>query len=241
MWEIEFEQTMQHAARANEVIEKITTQLTPYTFVNSSERIHVGISLLKSSIDIAAAATRLLTIDPVQYGGAAEAMYRPQLERYLRAVFFGSSVLTTDNEVHDFLENDRMPSRPTPGSKEIGFVALADAVSTELIRQFGGTEDFAKTLANAIKLDKKDLHGSVHGGRIVLRRYENEYVAHNPWALAQGAQIQIMMLLAIMALSQVVHLHGMSGGSGKLVVSDEFSTLLHRLMPGLPKPTSHNT
>lgn len=232
MWDTEIEQTMQHAANANEVIEKITEQIAPYVFENSSERIHVAIPLLKSSIDIAAAATRLLTIDPVQYGGAAEAMYRPQLERYLRAVFYGSPALTTDAAVHDFLENDRM---------QLSFDDLANAASAELISQFGGTEDFVQKIAGAITLEKKDLHGSVHGGRIVLRRYQNEYVAHNPWSLAQGAQIQIMMLLAILAFTQVVHLHGMNGGSGKLVVSDEFSALLHRALPGLPKPISGET
>ncbi|OOG47477.1 hypothetical protein B0E52_03615 [Rhodanobacter sp. C06] len=236
MWDAEIEQTKRHAARANEIIEKITEQITPYVFENSCARIHVAIPLLKSSIDIAAAATHLLTTDPVQYGSAAEAMYRPQLERYLRAIFFGSPALTTDDEVHGFLENDRMPRRPISSSREIAFGVLADRVSAELVTQFGGTEEFAQQIADAIKLDKKDLHGSVHGGRIVLQRYQNEYVAHHPWALAQGAQIQITMLLAILAFTQVVHLHGMNGGSGKLVVSGEFSALLHQVMPRLPKP-----
>ena len=46
-------------------------------------------------------------------------MYRPQLERYLRAVFFSSTELATDAQVHAFREKDEMP--------KISFTRLAES------------------------------------------------------------------------------------------------------------------
>jgi len=243
MWDVEIEQTKQRASSANKVIEQLTEQLALYAWENSDQRLLVALPLLQSSIDVAAAATRLLTTDPVQYGSAAEAMFRPQLERYMRAVFFGSSVLSTDAEVLAFFENDEMPKRKPPNNpnakaRTISFDMLTQSVAEEVIRQTGKDGvAVAQGFADAIRLERDDLHGAVHGGRMVIRRYLTDVLAHNPWALAQGALINAMMLFSILALSQAAHLHGVRNGGAEFRVTSAFGKLLREILPGMPEPT----
>jgi hypothetical protein len=65
MWEAETRKVMTRAAEANKIIEMLTGQLSQYTLENPTERKILAIALLKASIDIAAAATRLLMIDTI--------------------------------------------------------------------------------------------------------------------------------------------------------------------------------
>lgn len=228
MWETEIELTVAQAADANKVIEQLTGQLGLYTFENCGERLNVALPLLKASIDMGAAATRLLMIDPVQYGNAAEAMFRPQLERYLRAVYFASPNLTTDKQVVAFLDHDKI---------SIPFDDLAKRASAEIVRQIGKPDDpMAKAFANIIILEKHDLHGAVHGGQLVVHRYLNECLAYNPWALAQGAVITSMMLLSLLAYSQAAHLHG----SG-FIATPEFAKTLVEVMPAFKQAIEAGT
>lgn len=219
MWDIEIDQTIAHAAQANKVIEQITAQLGHYTFENCGERLNVALPLLKASIDIGAAATRLLMLDPVQYGGAAEAMLRPQLERYLRAIYFASPNLTTDSEVRAFLDDDEI---------SVSFRKLTESVADEVVRQIGKAGDpMATAFSKIVILEKDDLHGAVHGGRMVVLRYLNESLAYNPWTLSHGLLVQGMMLLGLLAFSQAVHLHG----SGSMITTSDFARSLVEAMP----------
>jgi hypothetical protein len=218
MWDDEIERTKAHAVRVNNVIEKITEQLSHYTYENSGDRLNVALPLLKASIDIAAAATRLLTLDPVQYGGAAEAMFRPQLERYLRAVYFASPNLTTDEQVREFLDEDKF---------KVKFDDLTKCVAAELVRQIGRPNDpLAAAFAAIVLFEKQDLHGAVHGGRLVVLRYLNEWVAYNPWPLSHGAQVEAMFRLCILAYCQAAYIHG-----SDLLVTPEFAQALNDATP----------
>ncbi len=218
MWDDEIEQTKAHAVRANSVIEKFTEQLSHYTFENSGDRLNVALPLLKASIDIAAAATRLLTLDPVQYGGAAEAMFRPQLERYLRAVYFASPNLTTDEQVRAFLDEDKF---------KVQFDDLTKSVAAELVRQIGKPNDpLATAFSNIVIFEKHDLHGAVHGGRLVVLRYLNEWVAYNPWPLSYGTQVDAMLHLCILAYGQAAYLHG-----SDLIITPDFAKAWVEAMP----------
>lgn len=243
MWEVEVQQTQQRAKDANALIENITEQMELYQYDNCDQRMLVALPLLKSSIDVAAAATRLLTIDPVQYGSAAEALFRPQLERYMRAVYFASPTLTSDAEVQTFFQDDKLPKRkplgkPDAKARDVSFEDLVKAVAAEIVRQAGKDDDpLAQGFTEAITLEKRDLHGAVHGGRIVVRRYLTDVLAHNPWALAQGALISAMTAMSVLALSQVAHICGQRHGVAEFRITSGFAALLRKMMPGMPEPT----
>jgi hypothetical protein len=214
MWDTEIEQVKARATDANRVIEMLTEQLGQYTLENPTERKVLAIALLKASIDMGAAATRLLMLDPIQYGGAAEAMFRPQLERYLRAVYFGSPKLATDAQLRAFVDDDKI---------DIYFEPLAKAVGDELLAQFDKTDVSAgQKFADILILEKKDLHGAVHGGKMVALRYMNDHVAYDPTVLSKAPFIESMMLLALLACSQAVHMLG----SKVMIATPEFAQVL---------------
>jgi hypothetical protein len=219
MWEAEIEDVVARATKANKLIEMLTDQLSQYTLREPSERQVLALALLKASIDIGAAATRLLMVDTIQYGGATEAMFRPQLERYLRAIYFGSPKLSTDKQLKAFIEDDKIA---------ISFDDLAKAVGDEVVAQFGRTEVSAgQKFAQILILEKRDLHGAVHGGKMVALRYMNEYVAYDPTVLSKAPFIESMMLLALLAYSQSVHMLG----SKVMIATPEFATLLAAVSP----------
>lgn len=219
MWDAEIEQVVARATDANRRIEMVTSQLSHYALENPTERAVVAIALLKASIDIAAAATRLLMLDPIQYGGAAEAMFRPQLERYLRAVYFGSPKLSTDAQFKAFVEEDKIA---------IGFDDLAKAVGNEVLAQFGKTDlSPGQRFADILIFEKRDLHGSVHGGKMVALRYMNDGVAYDPTVLAKAPFVESMTLLALMAWSQTVHMMGAKFA----IATPEFAAELATISP----------
>jgi hypothetical protein len=219
MWDAEIEQVKARATEANRVIAMLTDHLGQYTLENPTERKILAIALLKASIDIGAAATRLLMLDPIQYGGAVEAMFRPQLERYFRAVYFGSPKLATDAQLKAFVEDDKM---------DVYFEPLAKAVGDELLAQFGKTDvSLGQNFANILILEKRDLHGAVHGGKMVALRYMNDHVAYDPTVLSKAPFIESMMLLALLACSQAVHMLG----STVMIATPEFAQVLAGISP----------
>jgi hypothetical protein len=219
MWGNEIEQIVARATESNRVIEMLTHELGHYTLEKPTERAILAIALLKASIDIAAAATRLLMLDPIQYGGAAEAMFRPQLERYLRAIYFGSSKLSSEKQFKDFVEDDKIA---------IQFDDLAKAVGDEVLGQFGKTDlSPGQQFASILILEKRDLHGSVHGGKMVALRYMNDGVAYDPTVLSKAPFVESMMLLALMACSQTAHMMG----SKVMVASPGFAAALANISP----------
>jgi len=247
-WKTQIEQTVKHAEGAHRLTMMLPEQLGLYEFNDCDERVLVALPLLRSSIDMAAAATKLLTIDPVTYGGAAEAMFRPQLERYMRAVLFGSPNLTDDDEVHAFREEDEMPRRPKPPpgkkSPKITFDDLTATVASEIVQQTHNVQAaLAEGLSDAIVFEKEGLHGAVHGGRIVIRRYSSDggILAHNPWALAQGHHIQCVTALGLLALVQAAHLYGVRNNTNEFRATNAFAKLLSDMYPGMPKPLSQKT
>jgi hypothetical protein len=240
MWEAEIEQTQKHACVAYGVIAQLTEQLTLYNFDNCDERMLVALPLLKSSFDMAAATTKLLSLDPVEYGGAAEAMFRPQLERYMRAVLFGSAALTSDVEVHEFFESDKMPKRSGRGGapkRDISFAQLTQDVASEIVRQTGRDDQTVADKFAALLTHDRNIHGAVHGGQIVLRRYLTPGgLAHNPSTMAGGEHITCTVALGVLALSQAAHLHGIRNNSNEFRITNRFRIALEGILSGMPKP-----
>jgi hypothetical protein len=141
-------------------------------------------------------------------------MFRPQLERYLRAIYFGSPKLSTDKQLKDFIEDDKIT---------ILFDDLAKAVGDEMLAQFGRTDlSLGQEFANVLLLEKRDLHGSVHGGQMVALRYMNEHVIYDPTVLSKAPFIESIMLLALLAYSQSVHMHG----SKVMITTPDFAAML---------------
>jgi hypothetical protein len=237
MWEVEIERTKALAFDANVFIEKLTEELTRYAFNDCTERMLIVLPLLKSAIDMGAAATRLLIMDPIQYGSAAEAMLRPQLERFTRAVYFAAPTPADDAAVHAFFESDVPPSVLVPNrtdgkKRKLTFDELTRLVADELARQYGRVGDpVSKEFAEAVALITNDLHGAVHGGNLVVRRYlMDASVIYCPLPLSEGAIIRTMAALSFLAAIQVAHLHG-----SPFQASAEFDVLLRAVFPKAPK------
>jgi hypothetical protein len=232
VWEQELLEIRKHASDANGIVEAITDELSRYEFNEPSERLRLSLSMLKSSIDLAAASTRLLVLDPIAYGSAFTTLNRPQLERFARGIFFGSQRLAADSDLKCFMQHDKM--------KKISFDKVFHAALEEINRRsansgkHGGTEMLA-FLKNA----KKYLDGAVHGGKVVYRGYYNDMVCFDPRPLADGRLIKNMTAVALVAMTQIIYLHSGSEGTAQLTVSTHFDKMLREYFsanPNFPQP-----
>jgi hypothetical protein len=81
-----------------------------------------------------------------------------------------------------------------------------------------------QNFANILILEKRDLHGAVHGGKMVALRYMNDHVAYDPTVLSKAPFIESMMFLGLLACSQAVHMLGSK-------VMPEFAQVLAVIFP----------
>lgn len=136
----------------------------------NSERLFLGIQLLRASCDYARALVFLFANNPVDLAGAALVLHGAQIEAFLRAVFFAQ--LATAEEFADFVANDLGPRRRTRNNKwaKISVPDLALEVQEELARLEGaeaGTGNLGRMVENAWD----PLCAMVHGGRAMHALY----------------------------------------------------------------------
>jgi len=233
VWEQELLEIRKHASDANGIVEAITDELGRYEFNEPSERLRLSLSMLKSSIDLAAASTRLLVLNPIAYGSAFTTLNRPQLERFARGIFFGSQKLATDRDLERFLQFDKMP-------KKVSFDKVFNAALEEIERQYANRGKLGETeMLSFLRSAKKYLDGSVHGGKVVHLSHYNDMVCFDPRPLADGRLIKNMTIVALVAMTQVTYLHSGSEGTAQLTVSTHFDKMLREYFsadPDFPQP-----
>ncbi|MFC5436006.1 DUF6988 family protein [Rhodanobacter umsongensis] len=164
------QQLAEDAQDALDCIEVVMSAIAEITTPAMSERMFLGLQLLRASCDYARALAFLFANNPVDLAGAALVLHRAQIESFLRAVFF--SQLATEDELTDFFDNDQGPRHRTDRGKwvKISVPALAVEVQEQLActeKAEPGTGNLGRMVANAWD----PLCGMVHGGRAVHELY----------------------------------------------------------------------
>lgn len=135
-----------------------------------TERTFLGLVLLRASCDHGRAMLHLLSTNPQDMAASALALHRAQIETFLRAVFF--SRIATDDQLQDFLENDKGARQRTANDKwtNIAVPTLAQLVQGQL-EEMEGAEPGSHRLASMVANAWDPLCGMVHGGRAVHALY----------------------------------------------------------------------
>ena len=237
MWDSELREIQDRASAANELVEGITGELGQFPFDKPTDRTRLALTLLKSSIDLASASTRLLRLDPIQYGSASATLARPQLERFLRGTFFGSPALTTDEEVSAFLTKEDLPKRTHEDGqvRQVTFSFLTRMVEEQILRQAGhhvGTSGLTATLKRAMTY----LNGSVHGGTIVHASYGNDMVCFDPRPFATGELLTNIVVMALLAMTQIGQIHSNYEDANRISFTARFDTVFRAYFKGADVP-----
>lgn len=135
-------------------------------------RQRVAQALLAAGVDHAVSLNLLLSRPSPSAAFSAVGLFRLQLDALARGIFFARPEFSSDEEVTDFMLNDRMPSVRPPNEKKRQ-IRLDELIAR--LRDFVAT--VSPDLANAglhlrfsYALDA--FNGFVHGGRDVVKSYE---------------------------------------------------------------------
>lgn len=127
-------------------------------------RVLVALTLLRSSCDMALAATTLLATNLQRLGAGALVLHRTQIETYARGLFFKSAA--TDDDVRRFITRDEMPKRRRSNGK------LTTLSTAEVLRAAAVAEGMDEDKLHSMLDNVWDgLCGVVHGGRPMLHTY----------------------------------------------------------------------
>ena len=147
-----------------------------------SSRAGLSLALTLASLDHGASATQLIGLDSKVHRASIAALFRAQLETFVRAVFFGSPSGATDYEVELFITQDKLPRRlEREGKKEKGEYANKRKRQDEMTFAMFG--DFAAAMldprnpngpamAQMLKFDERNIQGFVQGASILYRLYK---------------------------------------------------------------------
>ena len=132
-----------------------------------------GLSLLLSAFDMAISMTTLLLADPSVTWVSAHVLHRPQLEHYIRGMFFLGPASEKEAEV--FLTKSELPNRTRVvgeggRQRELSKRITHAEMVAEVVNHFGLPENL-----NATNAATWDSHNDlVHGGRLITKIYYDE-------------------------------------------------------------------
>jgi hypothetical protein len=157
------------AARTRALVEQLRLHVSSMRFPEVTSRRHLATSLLMASLEHGEAIAFLMEHGPRYHGTPASALARPQIECFLRGVFFHSQA-ATDLEVDNFIQHDEWPKRPD--GKQKRKLSLGD-METLAIQEFGliSAQLSSAPLTQLFPFSPRDLHGLVHGGASMVDRY----------------------------------------------------------------------
>lgn len=142
-----------------------------FSYPQETDRLRLVLSLLTASCDHGRALAHLVEQDPYELGVGAFALFRPQLENFLRGSYFSDTANASDEVVKNFLAKDKMPELVGVNGKKaiITLQQLADIAG----RHFSKTvpTDWQK-LPGLVTYAGKQLHGLVHGGNVIVQLYK---------------------------------------------------------------------
>jgi hypothetical protein len=158
------------AAKTRMMVEKLRLFVSAMRFPEPTPRKHLAAALLMASMEHAEAVAFLLEHGPRYHGMPAIALVRPQIECFLRGVFFHSEA-TSDQEVTNFIQRDELPKRSdADGRKRPISMAQMEDVTTQAFGEI--SKQLSKDpMPKLFAVSPKELHGLVHGGAEVLDLY----------------------------------------------------------------------
>lgn len=156
-----------------ELAEAAATEIRSIGIDRSNRRQVVSLTLLTASVDQGRGLGRLLADDPVRYGAPAMALFRPQLEQFLRGALFSDQTYSTDVELEAFEKKEEMPSRTVEGqSVRIPMWMLAEHAAAIIARGVDIAPEMLAKLPGMVRLSSREIHGLVHGGTVVFHLYQ---------------------------------------------------------------------
>jgi len=151
------------------LIEELRRFVGNMKFPEPTPRSRLAVSLLMASMEHGEGMAFLMEYGPRYYGTPASALARPQIECFLRGVFFHSE-MATDPEVAAFIERDEWPIRPEgKGKRKLSLGDMENVAIVEL-GQISAQLSSAP-LSRLFPFRPKELHGLVHGGAFLVGRY----------------------------------------------------------------------
>lgn len=189
--------------------ETVTAQkyaLSNFT-MQDSPRMRVVLSLFVACMDHAASAALMLRTQPDTCGISAMTLLRPQVEAFSRAIMFSVESEVTDDEIRAFIEKDKLPQRiplnsKSKDKKDVQAKAVQEIAMREVNAMVRGIDDGSE-ITRFVHFAEKELHSFVHGGRMVVRMYD-EGPQSIGFSLAHDTAREIlyhMGLLSMMALT----------------------------------------
>lgn len=151
------------------LIEELRRFVESMKFPERTPRRHLAVSLLMASMEHGEAMAFLMEHGPHYYGTPASALARPQIECFLRGVFFYSE-MATDPEVAAFIERDEWPMRPEGKGKRKLSLGDMETVAVYELGQISAQLSSAP-LPKLFPFHPSELHGLVHGGVCLVDRY----------------------------------------------------------------------
>jgi hypothetical protein len=157
------------ATKTRLLIQELRLFVSSMRFSEPTSRRRLATSLLMASMEHGEGAAFLMEQGPLYYGSPASALARPQIECFLRGVFFHSDA-STDQEVVAFIENDEWPTRLDGKSKRK--VSLGD-METIAIEGLGkiSAQLSSIPMTQLFPFQPNELHGFVHGGAALVKNY----------------------------------------------------------------------
>ena len=159
------------AAKTRVMVKELRLFVSVMRFPEPTPRKLLAATLLMASMEHAEAVALLLEHGPRYHGMPAITLVRPQIECFLRGVFFHSHA-ATDQEVMDFIERDELPKRADNTRKKRSIsLAQMEGIAKQAFGEIS-MQLSKEPLPRLFAFSPKELHGIVHGGAEVLRLYQ---------------------------------------------------------------------
>lgn len=175
------------AARGRDVNEKaiaFLSDLPPFV----SERPYVALQLIRAAFDHGRGLLYLLETNPQDLAGPALALFRSQIENFLRGAFLG--FLASEEELDKFLSAEEgIYARSDDGQlQKISPKRLAKRVADLVDRTAEMPEGEQSSLAKMVEAAWSPLCGFVHGGATIHKFYRS----HN-WEIGSNFPPQVLI------------------------------------------------
>jgi len=195
------------ALASGRLAELLRQSLNDARVSSPTPRQRVAQALLAAGVDHAVSLNLLLSRPSPSAAFSAVGLFRLQLDALARGIFFADSEFSSDEEVTDFILNDRMPLVKPPNQKKRQ-IRLDELIAR--LRDF--VSKVAPDLANqslhlrfSYALDA--FNGFVHGGRDVVESYQEHpkfgLVFHPDFNVLANISLHATTLSLIAELTQL--------------------------------------
>jgi hypothetical protein len=157
------------ATKTRLLIQELRLFVSSMRFSEPTPRRRLATSLLMASMEHGEGAAFLIEHGPHYYGMPASALARPQIECFLRGVFFHSDA-AADQEVVAFMERDEWPMRPEGKGQRKLSLGDMETIATQELGNIS-TQLSGVPMTQLFPFQPSELHGFVHGGATLVKNY----------------------------------------------------------------------